>query len=159
MTRPKIRTGAQGFTLIELMIAVAVVGIVSAIAYPSYREQVRKSHRSEAKSALLQNAQFLERNFTANNCYHRTDGNCTTGSVSIRLPLLKVPKDSTETTRYTIQFADGQPTRNSFVLEAVPVRTMRGDACGTFTLNHLGTKNIKDKPPGSTKTVEECWQR
>lgn len=157
MITPIIRTETKGFTLIELMIAVAVVGIVSAIAYPSYREQIQKSHRSEAKSALLENAQFLERNYTANNCYHRTDGNCA-GGVNINLPVTAV-RDSNGAARYTIQFAAGQPTRNSFILEAVPAGTMSGDACGTFTLNHLGVKNLKDKPEGSTKTADECWQR
>lgn len=157
MIIPIVHTKTRGFTLIELMIAVAVVGIVSAIAYPSYREQIQKSRRSEAKSALLENAQFLERNYTANNCYHRTDGNCADG-VDIDLPVTAV-RDSNGEARYTIRFVDGQATRNSFLLEAVPGGTMSGDACGTFTLNHLGVKNVKDKPDGSTKTAEECWQR
>ncbi|MGX2042140.1 type IV pilin protein [Methylocaldum sp. MU1018] len=158
MIIPIIRTETRGFTLIELMIAVAVVGIVSAIAYPSYRDQVQKSRRSEAKSALLENVQFLERNFTANNCYHRTDGDCANGSVAINLPVTAV-NDSTGKPRYAIRFAAGEPTPNSFILEAAPAGTMSGDACGTFTLNHLGAKGIKNKPSGSTKTAEECWQR
>jgi type IV pilus assembly protein PilE len=157
VTTPEIRTRAQGFTLIELMIALGVVGILAAIAYPSYREQIRKSHRSEAQSILLQNAQFLERNFTANNCYHRTDGDCG-AEASIELPWTKVV-DSGGAARYTVQFGDGEPTRNSFILEAVPTGAMSEDDCGTFTLNHMGTKSIKDKPEKSTKTVEQCWQR
>lgn len=64
---------SKGFTLIELMIAVAVVGILAAIAYPSYQDSVRKSRRADAKSALLDAAH--ERTvFTENNQYTATLG-------------------------------------------------------------------------------------
>ena len=55
------RTTAQGFTLIELMITVAVVGILAAIAYPSYNEHVRKTRRADARAVLLVSAQWMER--------------------------------------------------------------------------------------------------
>ena len=54
-------TQQQGFTLIELMIVVAIVGILSAIAYPSYAEYVRRGHRADARAGLLQAQQWLER--------------------------------------------------------------------------------------------------
>ena len=52
---------SRGFTLIELMITIAVIGILSAIAFPSYQEYLRRSNRADVKAALLENAQFLER--------------------------------------------------------------------------------------------------
>ena len=55
------------------MITVAIVAILAAVAYPSYLDQVRRGNRAEAKAALMENAQFLERNYTVNSCYHRTD--------------------------------------------------------------------------------------
>ena len=58
-----------GFTLIELMIAVAVVGILAAIAYPAYQEQVRQTRRAEVTTVLLENAQLLERQFTRTGTY------------------------------------------------------------------------------------------
>jgi prepilin-type N-terminal cleavage/methylation domain-containing protein len=53
----------KGFTLIELMIAVVVIAILAAIAYPSYQDSVRKSRRADAKSALMEHAQFMERTY------------------------------------------------------------------------------------------------
>jgi len=62
----------RGFTLIEVMIAVAIVGILSAIAYPSYTEYIRRGHRADARAGLLQAQQYLERASTATGVYPTT---------------------------------------------------------------------------------------
>ncbi len=62
----------QGFTLIEVMIVVAIIGILAAIAYPSYAEYIRRGHRAEARAALLQGAQWMERAATATGTYPLT---------------------------------------------------------------------------------------
>ncbi len=60
---------SRGFTLIELMIVVAVVGILAAVAYPSYQESVRKARRAEGRTALMEMLQQQERYMTQNNTY------------------------------------------------------------------------------------------
>ena len=64
----------QGFTLIELMIVVAVVGILASIAYPSFAEQIKRGTRTEGKSALMRSSQTLERFFTARGRYPSAAG-------------------------------------------------------------------------------------
>ena len=81
------RRSARGFTLIELMIAVAVVAILASIAYPSYMDSVRKSRRGQAKADLVELAQILERYHT-NNLVYPTGTSWTN-------PLPQSPRDGT----------------------------------------------------------------
>ena len=64
-----MRERARGFTLVELMIVVAIIALIATIGFPTYRDSVQKSKRAEAKSRLLQIAQLQERYFTQNNTY------------------------------------------------------------------------------------------
>lgn len=137
---------ARGFTLIELMIVVAIVAILASIAYPSYQESVRKSRRAEAGAVLLEGAQFMERFFTVNSRYHQTRA-----GVGVALPtaLTHSPKDG-GTVRYNIDFT--VLGANSFTLRATPVDA---DAnCGILTITHAGVK-------GATGTLgaDGCWRR
>lgn len=138
----------SGFTLIELMITVAIVAILAAIAYPSYTQYVRRAHRADAKTALLGNAQFLERNFTEANAYNKdaTNANITQSS----LPHTQSP--GTGTAIYNIGLTVDAST---YTLTATPASggAMDGDVCGALTLNHLGVKGV------GGSTVAECWGR
>jgi type IV pilus assembly protein PilE len=135
----------RGFTLIEVMIVVAIVGILSAIAYPSYAEYVARGHRADARAGLLQAQQWLERAATATGVYPTAlPGNLTWAA------------DGTK--RYTIGFAAGN-TNSAFTL--VATRKAGGsqarDKCGDFTLTNTGVRGALDYSSGTT--AEVCWNK
>jgi type IV pilus assembly protein PilE len=142
-----------GMTLIELLITVAIVGILAAIAYPSYQDHVARAKRAEAKGILLETAQFMERNYTTNSCYHRTDNSCTMAA-NLGLPFAQSPKTGTASYNITIAYPDTAPCTlgQCFILSAAPTGNMTGDACGTLSLTHTGIQ-------GAGGSVADCWQR
>ncbi len=120
-----------GVTLIELMITVVIVGILASIAYPSYQTYVARANRAEAEGILMENAQFLERNYTIANRYDQDSAGTATA-----LPFTASPK--TGTAKYNITAAYG--TGQTFTLTATPTGSMTGDSCGNLTLNNIGGK-------------------
>ena len=133
-----------GFSLIELMVVVAILGILASIALPSYLESIRKTRRGDAKAVLMENAQFLERSFTKYNSYLVDDANP-------ELPAPKSPKDGSA--QYYGISLSGTNTASAYTLQAVPEGAMAGDACGTMTLNQAGVKGVS----GGSKSVDQCW--
>ena len=85
---------AKGFTLIELMIVVAVIAILASIAYPSYQDSVRKTRRADAKEVLLEGAQWMERFFTENYRYDKNKAGTAIGSL-FPTNLTASPKEGT----------------------------------------------------------------
>ncbi len=141
---------ARGFTLIEVMIAVAVVGILAAVALPSYQEHVRRTQRAAATSALLQAAQFMERNYTAANRYDKTaSGN----AIELPMALTVAPQDGPPNYALSVDASAG-----TYILHARRVAggQMAGDACGDFSYDHLGRKTAAGA--GTGIGAVDCWR-
>lgn len=132
---------ARGFTLVELMIVVAIIGIIAAIAYPTYQNHVQDTRRATAQSELMELAQYMERLYTSNYDY-REDGD------DPDLPFDHSPRDNDQDNAfYDIDFED-DVTQNSFTLEAVPTGVQSDDPCGTLTLDNQGNREADD---------DDCW--
>lgn len=140
-----MRRQSKGFTLIELMIVVAIVGILAAIAYPSYTEYVKKTHRSEIAGLLSEQAQSLERFYSRNGQYSNV-----TGPPAVTLAI------SAGNTYYTVA-----AVRNAqdFTLTAAPVATamMNGDKCGSFVITNTGARSNLNLTSGAATLL--CWSR
>ena len=136
--------GSSGFTLIELMISVAILGILVAIALPSYTEYIQRGDRASARAALLEAQQFMERFYAANDRYTKD----ALGTINPDLParLVNVPAESPK-----YQLTLGAAMVNSYTLTATPGAT---DKCGNLTLTNTGVKGISAVGP----TVQECWR-
>lgn len=136
---------ASGFTLIELMITVAIIGILTAIAYPSYTEYVMRSNRADAASILHETALFLERIYTDSNRYDQTsDG------TAVSLPYTQAPR--TGTAKHSITVVFGDAPAQSYTLTAAPVGSMSGDPCGSLVFTDSGATSVT-----GTKSVKACW--
>ena len=135
----------KGFTLIELMIVVAVIGILSSIAYPSYTEYVRRGHRADARAGLLQAQLWMERAATATGVYPTT------------LPANLTWSGDTSK-RYTIGFAANN-TNAAFTLTAAPKNPgpQASDKCGTYTLSNTGLRGANGKTSTQSGYDTDCW--
>lgn len=131
----------HGFTLIELMIVVAILGIIAAIAFPAYQSHVEKTRRNIAKADLLELSQWMERRYSTQFDYRESDGSAPA------LPFNTSPRNNSEPTAYNISF-DGNVERDEFKLQAQPTSLQSGDRCGTLKVDHQGAREAGEA---------DCW--
>ena len=132
------------------MIVVAIVGILAAIAYPSYLEQMRQTRRADCAGALASLAGSMERFFTVRYSYEGAGAGTPPTTPTIFSPTCPVDGGAA-TYNLTIQAADA----STFEVRAAPVGVQANDKCGTLTLTNTGRKGISGAKAGLTP--EQCW--
>lgn len=131
-----------GFTLIEVMITVVIIGILASIAYPSYQNYVIKTNRAAAKACLTELAQFMERSYTQNMAYN---------PAGFVLPANECR--NVLVNRYTFTLTN--LNARTFTLSAVPTTIQNDSDCGTLTLNQAGQKGAAGGTDAAV--VRQCW--
>ncbi|WPB55067.1 type IV pilin protein [Xylophilus sp. GOD-11R] len=160
---PRRRARAErGFTLIELMITVAIVGILAAIAYPSYTEQVAKGRRSQAKAQLVAGQLWMERFYSENYRYDTNSaGTPVTDATQFGGRFTTSPPTGEGRAMYNIELTP-VPARDTYTIRATRTGSMAGDRCGELTIDNVGRKSIVLGTFGSqfaslTDAIAYCW--
>ncbi len=145
------RSSQQGVTLLELMIVVAVIGIIAAVAYPSYQEFLSESRRADAQATLMSFAGAMERHFTINDSYcgagTTTSGTCANATGDPTIFPTEAPLDGADK-YYDLDITAA--TATSFTLQASPKNAQASDRCGNLTVTSTGARAAT----GGT----DCWQ-
>ncbi|MBY4678234.1 type IV pilin protein [Marinobacterium arenosum] len=132
------RQGQAGFSMIELMVVVAIVAIIGAVALPSYNSYIQQSRRADAMAALF-SLQIAQEKYRANNT-----------SYGASVAAIGVAATSPEG-YYTVAVASS--AANSFVGTAAPTGSQAGDACGTFAVDNTGPNYT------GSYAAADCWER
>jgi len=160
MTR--YRKHANGFTLIELMITVAIVGILASIAFPAYSSYIARARRADARTQLTQAAQFMQRYYSANDSFQQDRSGNSVADATNGMPssLTRSPADGSAIYQLNTSIATlGSPTftvtASAYTLTMAPIQggPAANDGCGMFTLTSTGIRGVTGSIPR-----DQCWK-
>lgn len=143
----------RGFTLVELMITVAIVGILAAVAFPSYTSYIAKGRRADARVQLASAQQWIEKFYSESYDYaQNTAGGASTTAFNAQ-PFSTSPRSGDGAAVYTLTLTVGASPATTYTLSATPVATgpMANDSCGALTLSNTGRR-------GAGASVLTCWK-
>lgn len=141
-----MRTRQKGFTLLEMVVVVAVIGILLGIAIPSYQNYVIRSNRTEGQALLSDAAARQERYYSQN------------PGVGYTKDVAKLGMSSANSPNNLYNLTIATPTSTTYTLTATPINSQTRDkTCGKLTLNQLGERGAAGKT-GNNSTVNDCWR-
>ena len=152
----------RGFTLIELMIVVAIVGVLASIAVPSYIEYVNRGRRADAQTQLQAAQQWMERFYSTNFRYDETADGTAVADLFSAQPFSQSPRAGEGAIAYSLSLTTAN--RNDYVITATRASTgsMSADPCGNFTLANTGRKGAASftvaKYATEVLAMAACWR-
>lgn len=146
----------RGFTLMEVMVTVAIVGILAAIAFPSYQDSLRKSRRTDAKNALTQAVANMERYYNQNNTYLNATMCTSTPTICATLGTCTGGVCTSTEGNYTIALSN--LAANTFTVTGTPVVGGPQVVDGPLRINHLNFKEHDADNNGTWATSENYWK-
>lgn len=146
-----------GFTLIELMIAVVIVGIIAAVGYPSYQSVMVRTHRSTAQADLMSFASAMERHYATTFSYAgAASGSGNTGTPAV-FAAYSPSTEPAASKKYNLTIQSVSADGNSYELRAVPVSGTAQAGDGTLYIFSDGRKAWDQNSDGSISSNEYCW--
>jgi type IV pilus assembly protein PilE len=142
------RPARRGFTLIELMIALAALAVLAVVALPTFFEGIARARRTEMQAALLDDAGYMQHYYASHDAF--------TGTPPPRLPSARTPR--TGAANYLITLSVPSADATSFVLTAQRTGAMASDPCGDFTYDSLGRRDLAAGTATRGRDADSCWR-
>ena len=167
-THPKkitfpLLSSSRGFTLIEIMIVVAIIGILAAVALPAYTEHIARGKRSDAKTQLLAAQQWMERFYSENFRYDVNVAGTAVNAASVNFNAQNFIRSPLEGGTANYNITVGGLARNTYTITATRAGSMANDPCGDLTINQAGQRSAASysttKYADVPALIAGCWSR